>query len=217
MTRLVEKVNPRWWFGLVLAGMLALGAMTIYQWLSNADHDRSQDQRLTLLVRQVLDLSAKNDRSAASIEDLRSTIKAANVELERRGAEPLKVPPPPTSVATGPSDAQVFLGIDRWCAGHRMCRGPAGPVGNPGIAGKPGDEGKTGEPGPPGASGQPGPTGPRGEKGEPGSPGDRGPEGPPGPTGPAGEPGPSCPGGTEPQPMTVVTAEGPRGILACSP
>lgn len=103
-------------------------------------------------------------------------------------------------------------------AGPEGPEGQEGPPGPPGRDGADGTPGAPGPPGPPGRDGQPGAPGPAGQAGAPGPAGPEGPPGPAGPSGPPGEAGPAgpqCPDGSHPETVTVVTAEGPRELVAC--
>lgn len=87
--------------------------------------------------------------------------------------------------------------------------GPEGPAGPPGIPGRDGDDGDRGP------AGTVGPSGAAGKDGAPGQVGPAGPQGTAGDPGPPGPPGPSCPTNYHQEPVTVLTTDGPRTVVAC--
>lgn len=96
-------------------------------------------------------------------------------------------------------------------------KGDRGPQGVPGVQGVRGPQGEPGPPGGPGPQGVPGVQGVQGEPGEPGQQGDQGEPGPKGEQGEQGPPGPTCPDGWAEEELTVLTDDGVRRILACTP
>lgn len=150
----------------VTAVIIALVGVSAAFW-SLQSHVTSQHQALVVA-------HSEADAQAKSYSELFDNYSKLYKQIEGTGHAPTAPAPSnveqPVAGATGatgaqgpgPSDAQVFTGIQQYCTITAFCVGPAGP---PGPAGVSGAVGSSGQDGATGAAGQDGATGPQGSPG----------------------------------------------------
>lgn len=189
-------------------------------WLLTIQRDRDT------LADQLDQALANQDRLAQGFAVLQGQVETLGgepaVELEEgdMGPTPVEVPGPQGPQGPGPSDDQIAVAVERYCAANG-CMGPAGPApsalqvaeavasycdargecrGDAGTAGTPGETGATGPQGPGPTDGQ---IATAVESYCSAHDGCRGPAGTDGQQGETGPPGPTCPDGADPVTWTV--------------
>lgn len=125
---------------------------------------------------------ADNIANQRALADANAKVTALSTQVRALGkkpivsGQPVVIQGPPGPAGPVPSQSQIIVALQAYCASHSSCSGPRG---------------KDGEPGPPGAAstvaGPPGEVGPKGDKGDKGDTG-------------------GCPDGTSQQETHVMTS-----------